>query len=955
MDPNELDEDLMELRKKEREQVREFIEKLVESMLGGNLDEVNVSRVYNDKKYLPITGQSPCSAHAYLKNLIERFTNEASELPNLIKYESHPAHPEETISNRSYEDLLSTAIINKVVQVNQNEARSSTASSRASEATRRSGNKEYFFGDETLENKWKNQDNIRDDASSVSSLDDWVRSDSSIGSSKYVDRMSLTIKQHIEEGSISDDEDLDNASYVQDIHSSDENWHENWYFQKRRLTNSNSPVPVPMLVPNPITEAKVLIGDKEAEEFSDRDSDYGDPELVPDIKNILVNSKTIIGGKNPIPSVDETDNMIHSTEDILTSNTENNEPTVTDDARKCESTDTLQRNEVLNNGKSKKIIEANIITEYSSETTQNQNSSGDVLNIPESYNEDVSLISLESNTEQDTEYTEQYASLPRTYLKSSKLVPRAQVNEQHEVDSIPLPSHELRNGNSKINENSSDSDEEAMRVFAGSYSEREKEKWKHSSVEIPDNPYSPENLERRLSGRSSSSSTSSRFGRDYYVRNAAKSAGARQPHKLLTESEVAEFSPTLNSSGINSEDAAVVVTAVPVLVNSEESNDFYSMSDSSIISPTKLSAPHDISSDSDLSIERVYNLQSGKVFEKKGNVSQEISIKDSYSPEGLKYVPKEFDEEVQSRTDENHNNTGIQSSKQAFMRSLTQLSDEAADIVKNDYLFVDTIPNVNEEIIEVPYDENKFKATLEIFNVIPETAVTNKGKSEKSEVVKHIISDVETVKIDTETVFNEDEIDTIKSYAIDSVTQNIPLSFGEVKKIVDNKVNTSDYSEEEVLSDNREFSLEYSTDLNGDEVSRTDSSLETDPEIIDLKEKRLVKDLLDIIKDYESTVSQKPPDDEELDVIRSVKNLKQLFDKGHNIQIKKDPKQIYSLTARSLSMQFRQKLKSDDEASLSPEANIVDGNVGVEETEEVLPIDITKNRIAFFEHLGSNK
>lgn len=109
---------------------------------------------------------------------------------------------------------------------------------------------------------------------------------------------------------------------------------------------------------------------------------------------------------------------------------------------------------------------------------------------------------------------------------------RAQVNEQHEVDSIPLPSHELRNGNSKINENSSDSDEEAMRVFAGtwnrsqhivcsdnffslyiyvgSYSEREKEKWKHSSVEIPDNPYSPENLERRLSGRSSSSSTSSR-------------------------------------------------------------------------------------------------------------------------------------------------------------------------------------------------------------------------------------------------------------------------------------------------------------------------------------------------------------------------------------------------------------------------------------------------------------
>lgn len=46
-------------------------------------------------------------------------------------------------------------------------------------------------------------------------------------------------------------------------------------------------------------------------------------------------------------------------------------------------------------------------------------------------------------------------------------------------------------------------------VKLGSYSEREKEKWKHPSVDIPDNPYSPENLERRLSSRSSNESGSS--------------------------------------------------------------------------------------------------------------------------------------------------------------------------------------------------------------------------------------------------------------------------------------------------------------------------------------------------------------------------------------------------------------------------------------------------------------
>lgn len=52
MDPDtgdDLDEELMELRKKEREQVRDFIEKLVEAMLGANLDDVSVSRIYNDK------------------------------------------------------------------------------------------------------------------------------------------------------------------------------------------------------------------------------------------------------------------------------------------------------------------------------------------------------------------------------------------------------------------------------------------------------------------------------------------------------------------------------------------------------------------------------------------------------------------------------------------------------------------------------------------------------------------------------------------------------------------------------------------------------------------------------------------------------------------------------------------------------------------------------------------
>ncbi|KAJ8975233.1 hypothetical protein NQ317_014664 [Molorchus minor] len=46
---NETDEDLEELRKKEKEEVREFIERLVSAMLGEDVDEASVTKLYNDK------------------------------------------------------------------------------------------------------------------------------------------------------------------------------------------------------------------------------------------------------------------------------------------------------------------------------------------------------------------------------------------------------------------------------------------------------------------------------------------------------------------------------------------------------------------------------------------------------------------------------------------------------------------------------------------------------------------------------------------------------------------------------------------------------------------------------------------------------------------------------------------------------------------------------------------
>lgn len=66
-----------------------------------------------------------------------------------------------------------------------------SVSSKISSSSRRE-DKEYFFGEETLDNKWKTTDF---ETTSFSSVEDWLHSDSSgVGSKKYVDRETLTVR-----------------------------------------------------------------------------------------------------------------------------------------------------------------------------------------------------------------------------------------------------------------------------------------------------------------------------------------------------------------------------------------------------------------------------------------------------------------------------------------------------------------------------------------------------------------------------------------------------------------------------------------------------------------------------------------------------------------------------------------------------------------------------------------
>ncbi|ENN78706.1 hypothetical protein YQE_04878, partial [Dendroctonus ponderosae] len=124
--------------------------------------------------------------------------------------------------------------------------------------------------------------------------------------------------------------------------------------------------------------------------------------------------------------------------------------------------------------------------------------------------EDSSFLSAYSNTEKEAEYTERFASLPRQILKPCESEPNC---KPAEIEPVNADSDE--NGESY----EADSDFE---FIGGSYTKKEKEKWRHA-VEMKNNPYSKESIESRI--KRSNSAAGSIFGPDYYARLASKPSG----------------------------------------------------------------------------------------------------------------------------------------------------------------------------------------------------------------------------------------------------------------------------------------------------------------------------------------------------------------------------------------------------------------------------------------------
>uniref|UniRef100_A0A8D8RW40 E3 ubiquitin-protein ligase hyd n=1 Tax=Cacopsylla melanoneura TaxID=428564 RepID=A0A8D8RW40_9HEMI len=120
-------------------EVRELMEKLVESLVEEDLDQTPITPVTTHPSYKSIPRlESTETVQAQLKSLIVQVLREANSLPNIQLNAAHPksGNPE-NLKSKSYEDILATTILNKIVEKSQLTKQEATPSEASSTEGRR--------------------------------------------------------------------------------------------------------------------------------------------------------------------------------------------------------------------------------------------------------------------------------------------------------------------------------------------------------------------------------------------------------------------------------------------------------------------------------------------------------------------------------------------------------------------------------------------------------------------------------------------------------------------------------------------------------------------------------------------------------------------------------------------------------------------------------------------------
>ncbi|CAH0724498.1 unnamed protein product, partial [Brenthis ino] len=288
-----------------------------------------------------------------------------------------------------------------------------------------------------------------------------------------------------------------------DIQAADGSWEENWLFQKKKIKNIQS-APVPMLVPNSNTQYRALIGDRDAEDTTDlsdnaSDDEEQDVEFRSDIKKVL-ESKHVIGGK---PKIDE---ALDFEPDSLTMIEGEGAEDIRNEQNEGE--DTIDSPTLVQ----KNICNGNAIHNDNNET---HNSililgldSGPLskteFNLKEEIHRTVLNGHAENYTDESLREDSIDASFTHTKENTSTLNRSEREKSYEETEALPVQRYADSLRRKHFVEPQQSQNEQEEDLIPGSIADRERKKWLNY-VEMPNNPYSPEAIKKRLSAKSTSS------------------------------------------------------------------------------------------------------------------------------------------------------------------------------------------------------------------------------------------------------------------------------------------------------------------------------------------------------------------------------------------------------------------------------------------------------------------
>ncbi|XP_050073477.1 uncharacterized protein LOC126561400 isoform X2 [Anopheles maculipalpis] len=322
----------------QRIKVREFIEELLSTMLHGPLDDVSVGQLMKHESYirlfrkfhtrlsrclynlelsihhslmsdLPLwEGQqqhhSPSDQHFELKQLIQKILDQIAKLPELLNHSGLPLRPEEHLpyfDPKKYEQLLATAVLNKVVDDYRNPKNFTSSGDVAGKSTGAAvppvdinhnqlsgeGSHPGLLSKETLRQMSVTADDVQlhEGISYIAPGERRLSDTDESYLSDYIQRHKVPLPDLSDttgSGSGAEDDDLQSLK----SNATDGTWEENWLFRKRQLKTTESSIA--MLVPSPTEEVKALIGDKNADEISDLSEAGSDCEGYESDSNVPV-------------------------------------------------------------------------------------------------------------------------------------------------------------------------------------------------------------------------------------------------------------------------------------------------------------------------------------------------------------------------------------------------------------------------------------------------------------------------------------------------------------------------------------------------------------------------------------------------------------------------------------------------------------------------------------------